>query len=76
MFAVTPVVVFCAASLGGSETEIPGAVAFFSCLLRVGRSNAPSTRWWVCAAVSGAVLALSRSTGSAWAAGASGPGLP
>jgi hypothetical protein len=66
ILAVTPMVVFCAASLSGSGTEITGAIAFFSCLLRLGRTDTPCARWWACAAISGAVLALSRSASPAW----------
>jgi Predicted membrane protein (DUF2142) len=66
LLAATPMVLFCAASLSGSGLEISGAVAFFSCLLRLGWPGRPPARWWVFTALSGAVLALSRSTGPAW----------
>jgi hypothetical protein len=66
LLAVTPMVLFCAASLNGSGTEIAGAVAFFSCLLRVSRPGSTGARWWTLTAISGAVLALSRSSGPAW----------
>jgi Predicted membrane protein (DUF2142) len=68
LFAVTPMALFCAATLGGSSTEIAAAIAFFSCLLRVSRHESMSTRWWVLTALSGAVLALSRSASPAWLA--------
>jgi hypothetical protein len=80
LLAVTPMVLFCGASLSGSGTEIAGAVAFFSCLLRLARPGPVSQRWWAFTAVSGATLALSRSASPAWlvlalviAAGWSGP---
>ncbi len=81
LLAVTPMVLFCGASLSGSGMEIAGAVAFFSCLLRVARPDAPPARWWFLTALSGATLALSRSASPAWlvlallaAVGWSGPG--
>ena len=80
LLAVTPMVLFCGASLGGSGMEIAGAIAFFSCLLRVGRDDPPQARWWLLTGLGGATLGLSRSTGPAWlvvslsvAAGWSGP---
>jgi hypothetical protein len=80
LLAVTPMVIFCAAILNGSAVEIAAAVAFFCCLLRVGRTGTVAARWWALTAVSGAALALSRSTSPAWlvllmivAAGWSGP---
>ena len=66
VLAVTPMVLFCGASLNGSAIEITGAVAFFSCLLRVGRAQPLRRRWWVLTAVSGATLTLSRSAGPIW----------
>lgn len=66
LLAVTPMAIFCGAMLSGSSTEIAGAVAFLACLLRVGRRGSPPARWWAFTALSGAVLALSRSTGPAW----------
>jgi len=66
LLAVTPMVLFCAASLNGSGTEITSAVAFFSCLLHVSRAGSVRGRWWALTTLSGAVLALSRSTGPAW----------
>jgi hypothetical protein len=66
LLAVTPMVLFSAASLSGSGTEITGAVAFFSCLLRVSRPGPVPARWWALTALSGAVLALSRSASPVW----------
>jgi hypothetical protein len=68
LLAVTPMVLFCGASLSGSGTEIAGAVAFFSCLLRLARPGPVLHRWWAFTAVSGATLALSRSASPAWLA--------
>jgi hypothetical protein len=66
LLAVTPMVLFCGASLSGSGMEIAGAVAFFSCLLRLARDGSSRTRWWFLTALSGATLALSRSASPAW----------
>jgi hypothetical protein len=66
LLAVTPMALFCGATLSGSSTEIAGGVAFFSCLLRVCRRGPLRTRWWALTALSGAVLALSRSASPAW----------
>jgi hypothetical protein len=66
VLAVTPMVLFLGASLTGSATEVAGGIAFFACLLRLARARSPARRWWALAAVSGAVLALSRSTSPAW----------
>lgn len=66
MLAVTPMVIFCAASLNGSGVEITAAVAFFACLLRAAREHAIPASVLVMTALSGIVLALSRSSGPAW----------
>lgn len=66
LLAVTPMALFCGATLSGSSTEIAGGVAFFSCLLRVCRTGPLRARWWAFTALSGAVLALSRSASPAW----------
>ena len=66
MLAVTPMVLFCGASLNGSGMEISAAVAFFACLLRLGRDDQPRARWWLLAGLSGATLGLSRSASPAW----------
>lgn len=66
LLAVTPMAIFCASALGGSGIEVASGVAFMACLLRVGRSAAEPRRWWLLLASSGAVLALSRSTGPAF----------
>ncbi len=64
--AVTPMVLFCAASLGGSGTEIAASIAFFACLLRVRRPGPVPARWWALTGTTGSVLALSRSDSPAW----------
>jgi Predicted membrane protein (DUF2142) len=66
LLAVTPMVLFCGASLSGSGMEIASAIAFFSCLLRVGRDDPPRARWWLLTGLSGATLGLSRSASPAW----------
>jgi hypothetical protein len=66
MLAVTPMVIFCAASLNGSGVEITAAVAFFACLLRAARESAIPASVLAMTALSGIALALSRSSGPAW----------
>jgi hypothetical protein len=69
LVAVTPMVVFIGASLTGSSVEIMSSITFFAALLRLARDphRAPLGAFAV-AAVSGAVLALSRSPGPGWVA--------
>ena len=55
--AVTPMVLFCASLLNGSGLEIAAAIAFSAALLR---------KSWRAVAISGAILALSRSAGPLW----------
>jgi hypothetical protein len=67
---VTPMAVFLAATLNPSGLEIMSAVAFSSALIRLTRDETDrrSARWaWTVGAVSGAVLALSRTQGPVWA---------
>jgi hypothetical protein len=61
--AVTPIVVFFASILNSSGPELSSAVCFAACLLRLTRSPDQPGWIWAVAAVSGAVLALSRSLG-------------
>jgi hypothetical protein len=69
LLAVTPMTLFCGASLGGSGCEIAAAIAFFACLLRLSRRDeAVAARWWACAALSGVTLALSRAASPLWLA--------
>jgi hypothetical protein len=69
LLVVTPMTLFCGASLGGSGLEIAAAIAFFGCLLRLSRrGEAIAARWWMCAALSGATLALSRAASPLWLA--------
>ncbi len=66
---VTPMAVFLSASLNPSGFEIMSALAFTSALLRLTREETEHrfARWaWVIVAVSGFVLALSRTTGPVW----------
>src|SRR4051812_9598238 len=55
--AVTPMVLFCASLLNGSGLEITAAIAFSAALVK---------RSWTAVAISGAILALSRSAGPLW----------
>src|SRR3954447_17926842 len=55
--AVTPMVLFSISLLNGSGLEIAAAIAFAASLLR---------RSWTMVAISGAILALSRSAGPLW----------
>jgi Predicted membrane protein (DUF2142) len=70
--AVTPMVLFCAASLTGSGLEIAAGVAFVAALLRLRRDATRraadrSPAWvWTAVAVSGTLLALSRPTSPVW----------
>jgi len=67
--ATTPMAVFLSASLNPSGFAIMSALAFTSALLRLTREETEHrfSRWaWVVVAVSGSVLALSRSEGPMW----------
>ena len=65
--AVTPMVLFCAASLTGSGLEVTAGIAFAAALLRVWRDDGAPRPWvWAAVAVAGAALALSRSAAPAW----------
>jgi hypothetical protein len=67
LVAVTPMVVYCAATMNGSGLEIAAGVALAAALLRATRPGEEAPRAvWALAAIAGAVLALSRSTGPAW----------
>jgi hypothetical protein len=55
--AVTPMVLFCASLLNGSGLEIAAAIAFSAALTK---------RSWRAVALSGAILALTRSAGPLW----------
>jgi hypothetical protein len=57
VIAVTPMVLFCASLLNGSGLEIAAAIAFSAALVK---------RSWTAVAISGAILALSRSAGPLW----------
>lgn len=61
--AVTPMAVFLGASVSPNGIEIAAAVALWAALLRVARPEPPSVRAWVVVAVSGVVLAFTRSLG-------------
>jgi hypothetical protein len=57
VIAVTPMVLFCASLLNGSGLEIAAAIAFSAALVK---------RSWTAVAISGVILALSRSAGPLW----------
>jgi hypothetical protein len=57
IIAVTPMVLFTASLLNGSGLEIAAAIAFSAALVR---------KSWTAVAISGAILALSRSAGPVW----------
>jgi hypothetical protein len=63
--AVTPMTIFLGGSLAASGLEICAAIAFAAALLRISRGGEPPGAWYV-AAVSGAVLALTRALGPVW----------
>ena len=66
--AVTPTVVFLAASVTDSSFEIAAGIAFVASLLRLSRDEHPSARMRLLTAVSGCALALSRAPGPLWIA--------
>ncbi|HXD55741.1 MAG TPA: DUF2142 domain-containing protein [Solirubrobacteraceae bacterium] len=66
LLAVTPMAVFCGASLNGSGLEIAAAIALFGCAIRFTRSSNPGP-WLVLAGVTGACLELSRPASPLWA---------
>jgi hypothetical protein len=66
--AITPMVVFTAASLNPSGPEILSSVAFIAALIRLSRGGHPAGWVWAAAAASGAALAVSRSPGPVWIA--------
>lgn len=68
LVAVTPMVVFAAASMGGSGLEIAAAICFVSAMLRLARDDHPTGMVWALTGASGVVLALSRSLGPVWVA--------
>jgi len=64
---VTPAMLFFAGSIAPSATEIAAGFAFFAVLLRLGREDNPSSSIWVCFALTGLALCVSRSLGPIWA---------
>ena len=64
--AVTPMVLFAAATVSASGPEICAGVCFFAVVLRIARRDGLD-RWdWAALAFSGSVLALSRPLGALW----------
>ncbi len=68
LVAVSPMVLFIAASPSPSAVEVASAVAFIALLLRVVRPDPSSRRTWVLLGLSGLLLATSRSLGPVWVA--------
>lgn len=68
LVAVTPMVIFCASMVNGSGPEIAAAIAFAASALRLRRDPAcaRSLNVWLALGASGAILALSRTTGPAF----------
>jgi hypothetical protein len=65
LVAVTPMVIFCASVLNPSGAEVAAAIAFAASALRLRRdqSCARSRNVWLALGATGAILALSRTTG-------------
>ena len=66
ILAVSPMVLFTAASVNSSGLEVAAGVAFFAALVRIAREPEPPAWIWGSAAAAGLVLVLVRSTGVAW----------
>lgn len=66
--AATPMAVFLMSSLTASGPEVAAGVCFFAALLRVTRGPSPRAWPWAALAVSGVVLAASRTLGPLWVA--------
>jgi hypothetical protein len=64
--AVTPMVLFVASTVNSSGLETSAGIAFLAALLRLTRVAAPPAWVWAAAAVSGLLLATSRTTGALW----------
>ncbi|PZS22304.1 MAG: hypothetical protein DLM61_26205 [Pseudonocardiales bacterium] len=66
VLALTPMVIFTAASMGGSGLEIMSAICFAAAMLRLARSEQPAPAVWALTGAGGVTLTLSRSLGPAW----------
>src|SRR6266511_1834554 len=64
--AMTPMVVFLAATVNPSGLEIAAAIAFFATLLRMRRASAAHPAVWAALGASGVVLSLSRGQAPVW----------
>ncbi len=64
--ATTPMVLFVSSMLNSSALETAAGLAFAAALLRLSRPRPPEAWVWLAVAGSGALLALSRSTGILW----------
>jgi len=66
--AVTPMVIFTSASLSSSGLEIASAICYFAAILRLSRGDGTS-RTWLTAGLSAAILANTRELGPVWVVG-------
>ena len=66
LVAVTPMVLFTNAIINPSGLEISASIMFTAAILALLRRTNPAGWVWACLAVSGAMLALSRSPGPVW----------
>ena len=66
--ATTPMVIFVSSMLNSSALETAAGLTFAAALVRVSRLRSLETWAWLLLAASGALLALSRSTGVLWLA--------
>ncbi len=64
--ATTPMVLFVGSIVNSSALETTAGFAFAAALLRLSRPSSPELWVWLAVATSGALLALSRSTGILW----------
>jgi hypothetical protein len=66
VLAVTPMTVFLGASVSSSGPEVAAAVCFLAAVIRLCRPGRPPAAAWPALAVSGALLAFTRSLGPGW----------
>jgi hypothetical protein len=66
--AITPMVIFLAATVNPSGLEVTSGIAFFACLLRLRRPHEAPPAVWLALGASGVSLSLSRGTAPTWIA--------